>query len=380
MARKAVKKKERPRGHLKKEGRAIVPGRAPGTLIVDPNSPKPIIRVFAYAPESDEGDLIERTIEAPSAIPSLLKKWPTVWVDVSGMGDLEVVTQIQEVFGIHRLAMEDVLNVNQRPKVETYDGILYMVARLNELSPGLSSEQISIFLGKNFVLTFQERPGDSFDGVRDRLRKGKGRIRIGPDHLAYALIDSIVDHNFPILETYSERLEVMEEEVIERPDKSTIAAVYSIKRDLLTLRRSVWPMRDLMNSLIRDQGDFFIGETNLFLRDCSDHVIQIMDLIESYREISSGLIDVYLSSVSNQMNDVMKVLTLIATIFIPLGFIAGLYGMNFDHETSRWNMPELFLPYGYPMALGLMGVIALSLVVYFRKKGWIGSLRKRDKE
>ena len=369
--------KPKRRSRLKMKGRSVVPGTAPGTLKIDPNAPKPQVRVIAYNSDKDADSIYEEPVDDLSVIPDLLNKWATVWVDVSGLGDMEVISKLQEQFNLHRLALEDVLNVNQRPKAEEYDNVLFIVSRLSELLPGLFSEQISIFLGKGFVLTFQERVGDCFDGVRERLRKGKGRIRVGPDHLTYALLDSIIDHYFPILEHYGERLEKLEEDTLDRPSKATLTQIYNIRRDLLLLRRSIWPLRDLMNSLIRDQQEFFVGETSLFLRDCYDHVIQIIDLIENYREVASGLVDLYLSSVSNRMNDVMKVLTLIATIFIPLGFIAGLYGMNFDNSTSPWNMPELHWRYGYPLALVIMGLVAGGMVLFFRRKGWIGSSREK---
>lgn len=263
------------------------------------------------------------------------------------------------------------MNINHRPKVEEFENHLFIIMKLLSLEPELSSEQISIFLGKGFVLTFQEKPGDSFDGVRDRIRKGKGRIRIGPEYLTYALLDSIVDSNFPLLEAYGERLEALETETLEQPDKSTITKIYTVKRELLSVRRAVWPSRDLFNSLIRDQEKYFSGESLIFLRDCYDHIIQIVDLIENYREIASGLIELYLSSISNKMNDVMKVLTLIATIFMPLGFLAGLYGMNFNNEVSFWNMPETQWRYGYPFALLLMGSIASGMVLFFRNKKWL---------
>ena len=362
-------KRRKTRLHKKRDH--IKHGLAPGTLTVDPNSPKPSIQVFAYEVDKDVDDFVEKSLVDLSEVPKLLKQWSTVWINISGLGDIAVIEKIGNIFDLHQLALEDVLNINHRPKVEEFENHLFIIMKLLSLEPELSSEQISIFLGKGFVLTFQEKPGDSFDGVRDRIRKGKGRIRIGPEYLTYALLDSIVDSNFPLLEAYGERLEALETETLEQPDKSTITKIYTVKRELLSVRRAVWPSRDLFNSLIRDQEKYFSGESLIFLRDCYDHIIQIVDLIENYREIASGLIELYLSSISNKMNDVMKVLTLIATIFMPLGFLAGLYGMNFNNEVSFWNMPETQWRYGYPFALLLMGSIASGMVLFFRNKKWL---------
>jgi magnesium transporter len=237
----------------------------------------------------------------------------------------------------------------------------------------LESEQISIFVGKNFVLTFQEREGDCFEPVRERIRAGRGRIRKeGPDYLTYAIIDAVVDNYFPILEHYGERIEGLEAEVITSTTDETIAKIHDIKRDLLSLRRAIWPKREALSALSREPQPVFSDETRVYLRDCYDHTVQLMDMVETYRELASGLMDVYLTSVSNRMNEVMKVLTIIATIFIPLGFVAGVYGMNFNQETSAFNMPELGWKYGYLYCLGLMAVIAAGLLVYFRRKGWLG--------
>jgi magnesium transporter len=235
----------------------------------------------------------------------------------------------------------------------------------------LASEQISIIFGPNYVLTLQEVPGDSFDPVRERIRHGKGRIRgRGSDYLAYALIDALTDEFFPVLEHFGERVEALEDALLERPGPATLHEIHDIKRELLALRRAAWPERELLNAMMRNDSELITADTKIYLRDCYDHVVQAMDMIETYRELASGMLDVYLSSVSNRMNEVMKVLTIIATIFIPLTFIAGIYGMNFDPDRSPLNMPELRWYYGYPFSLALMAVVALALVYYFRRKGW----------
>ena len=343
-------------------------GAVPGTLIVDPEAPRPIIRVMAYGPE----ELREEQITDIRSLEALLHKWPVLWVNVDGLGDTNVISQLGEIFGLHRLALEDVINVHQRPKVEQYDECLFLVARMLFLSENLETEQVSMFVGKGFVLTFQEQVRDCFDPVRDRIRKSLGRIRRAPvDYLGYALLDAIVDSYFPILEHYGERLEALEEEIITSPAEKTISRIHQNKRDLLTLRRTLWPLRDAINSLLRDETTFFTNETRIYLRDCYDHTIQIIDMLESYRETASGLLDVHLSSLSNRMNDVMRVLTVIATIFMPLSFLAGIYGMNFNSEISPWNMPELNWRWGYPFALGLMLAVFTGLIFYFREKRWL---------
>ena len=370
-----TQKKAKPRARIHRKRRVVKPGLAPGTLVADPTALKPTIGIIAY---DNGGEFLETVIQDVGEIPALREKWPTLWINVVGLGDIPVIEQLGEMFGLHRLALEDVLNVHHQPKAESFDNCVFVVMRLIMREQEISGEQISMFLGEDYLLTFQERPGDCFDAVRGRIRKGKGRIRAaGVDYLAYALLDALVDHNFALLDAFGESLEALQEEVMDRPDENTIAHVFSVKTELLQVRRSVWPMRELVASLMRDDDGFFKPETMVFLRDCHDHVIQVIDLMENFRDIASGLVDMYLSSVSNRMNEVMKVLTIIATIFIPLGFLAGLYGMNFNPEVSPFNMPELGLRYGYPLALGMMATVAVGMLVYFRRKGWILRSRKR---
>ena len=229
-----------------------------------------------------------------------------------------------------------------------------------------------MFLGAQFLLTFQERPGDCFEPIRARLRSGRAKIRDRQaDYLAYALLDAVIDGYFPVLEAMGERLEVLEDRVIARPADIEAAEIHEIKRDLLLLRRTVWPQREMVNALTRETSPYVTDQTRLYLRDCYDHTIQLMDIVETYREIATGLIDVYLSSVSTRLNEIMKVLTIIATIFIPLGFITGIYGMNFDRGASPWNMPELGWYWGYPVVVGLMAGLALGMLYYFYRIGWI---------
>ena len=345
------------------------PGLSPGTLVVDPAAPAPVVRVVAYGPE----ELVERDVHDLADTVRLRQRHAVTWVHVEGLGDEHVLQELGRLFGLHRLALEDVANAGQRPKVEQYAEHLYVVNQVAEFFEGrVRDYQLSLFLGKGYVLTFVEGPGTTFAGVLDRLRRAKGKIRAsGADYLAYALLDASVDHYFPVLEQFGDRIEVLEEEVMANAAAAQIAAIRILKRDMLKLRRSVWPLREALNTLVRDVTPLISDETRLYLRDVCDHTIQVVDLIENYRELASGLLDTHLSLVSNRMNEVMKVLTIIATIFIPLTFIAGIYGMNFSPEASSWNMPELSWSFGYPACLGLMLSVAVVMVLLFRRKRWL---------
>lgn len=346
------------------------PGSEPGMLVADPAAPAAEITVFAFNPET----VVERTVSDLADIENLKGKWPVLWINVDGTRDVTVVSKVGELFGLHKLALEDVVSNHQRAKVEEYDGYIFVVARMLIEGERLETEQLSLFLGESFVVSFQEcAGGDPFSPVRDRIRKGHGRLRsAGADYLAYALIDSVIDHYYPVLEEYGERLDELETQVATRLEPGTVNVLHGIKRDLLTLRRAIWPLRDAINSLLRDGSALVSAETRVFIRDCYDHVVSIIDLIETYRELGSSLMDVYLSSVSNRMNEVMKVLTIISTIFLPATLIAGIYGMNFSPQRSPLNMPELDWYYGYPYALALMVVLTIVTLSMFRVKGWLG--------
>ena len=348
-------------------------GSAPGTLTPDPKAKPPRIRVIAYGPES----ITEHPLREPDQIAELMGRSPVTWIDVDGLGDARIVGRIGELIGLHKLSLADVVHVNQRPKLEDYGNYLFLVARMpcGEADNGaLATEQVSICLGPNFVVTFQERqiPGDCFDPVRDRLRRAIGRIRrSGADHLAYALLDAVIDAYFPVVEEIGERIDTLEEAVLGVPTPEVLQQIHRVRRDLIAVRRAAWPLREAVNTLLRDPSPLVADETRVYLRDCHDHTIQIIDLVESYRDLESALMDVYLSMVSYRLNEIMKVLTIIATIFIPLTFIVGLYGMNFD-TSSPWNMPELGWRYGYPAVLLVMAVIAGGMLVFFRRRGWLG--------
>ena len=349
-------------------------GASPGTLIADPEAPKPVLTVFAYGPD----ELVESKVEDLETLRPLCAKFPVVWLNCDGLGDARVIEKIGEVFGLHRLALEDVLNTHQRPKVEAYGDDAFIVLRMLDVTarPNVETEQLAMFLGKDFLVSFQERPGDGFDAVRARLRAGraKGLLRkSGPDYLCYALLDAAIDEYFPLLETIGGRLDEIEQDILERPRPACMRELHITRRDLLTLRRAVWPLREAVGSLLREAVPHFRPETRLYLNDCYDHTVQLIDLLETYRELATGIQDIYLSMMSHRLNEVMKVLTLIATIFIPITFISSVYGMNFDTSVSRWNMPELEWRYGYLACLALMLAVAVGFLLFFRRKGWIGS-------
>ena len=359
----AVRRSHRPSIHFRKEQ-----GAPPGSIHPDPEAPKPVMQVMAYGPEG----FVERGLQGVDELHGILGSWPVTWVNIDGLGDATVIQSIGTLFGLHALALEDVVHVHQRPKVEDYPEDLFVVLRIPIEGERLTTEQFSLFLGKGFVVTFQEVPGDCLNPVRDRIRRARGRIRgAGADYLAYALIDAAVDAYFPLVEQFADRIESLEDLAVEGASEHIPREILGIRHDLLTLRRAVWPLRETLSTLYRDEVEFIQEDTRVYLRDCFDHTNQLIEVIESYHEMSGSLMEVYMTSVSNKMNEVMKVLTMIATIFIPLSFIAGIYGMNFSHQSSPWNMPELDWYYGYPFSLGLMAAMAVGFLVFFRRKGWL---------
>lgn len=362
MGRKRRKGKTR-RTHTSLFSRRSLPGSPPGTLIVDPNAPRSVIRLMAFDPDR----VVEKPIEDVQSVRSFVGQWPVTWINVAGLGDLSVITQLGDIFNLHRLALEDVINAHQRPKVEQYRDYVYIVVRVVKDDEKYSSEQISIFLGKNFVLSFQEQPGGYFDPVMDRIRAGTGRMRTaGTDHLAYALIDACIDCFFPVLERFGEAMESLEDVIVAQPDSRLTGRIQEMRQGLLTMRRVAWPLREAMSVLYREPMALIDEEERFYLRDCYDHMVQIIDLLENYRDVTSGLMEVYLTSISNRTNEIMKLLTIITAIFVPMSWIAGIYGMNFAH------LPELQWKWGYAWAWGLMLGVALVLISYFRRKGWLG--------
>ncbi len=358
--------------HLRVMGRLVrrtskKPGAPPGTLVH--TGPRKVEEVRLSFIDYDEGGLREREIAGiEECYP--FRETPTVtWVNVDGLHDVQPVRGVGGHFGFHPLVLEDVLSVGQRPKVEEHEGYLYLVLQMlsyDEATGSVQSEQLSLILGENYVFTFQERPGDVFDPVRERIRNGNARIRSrGPDYLAYALVDAVVDAYYAVLERIGDEIERLDVEVMESPEEDTLHRIHDLKREMLVMRRAVWPLRDVMSHLLRSDHPRITKETQVYLRDVYDHAVQALDTVETLRDLASGLTDLYLSSVGHRTNEVMKVLTIMASIFIPLTFLAGIYGMNFEH------MPELARPWAYPALLGLMLAVAAGMVWYFRRKGWI---------
>ena len=291
------------------------------------------------------------------------------WINIKGVHDSGLISNLGEYFEIHPLVLEDILNTNQRPKIEVFDNYLFIVLKMlsyNEEKNVVDSEQVSLIMGPGYVISLQEKEEDIFDPLRERLRKGKGRIRtVGADYLAYAILDVITDNYFLMLEKLGEQMEEFEERLLRGPDQETLKQLYVLKRETLLIRKSVWPLREVVTQLERSESPLIAKGTLPFIRDLYDHIIRIIDTVETHRDMTAGLIELYLSSISNRMNEVMKVLTIIATIFIPLTFIAGLYGMNFA------NMPELEWPWAYFAVLFIMLVIGAGMLFYFRRKRWI---------
>jgi len=291
------------------------------------------------------------------------------WINIDGIHDVEIIEKIGKNFDLHPLILEDIVNTHQRPKLEEYGNYSYIVLKMlsyNGETNETQAEQVSMILGENYVISFQEREGDIFESIRERIRNGKGRIRkMGPDYLAYSLLDTVIDHYFIILEKDGEKIEVLEDKVVTDPRPETLQEIHKLKRDMIFLRRSVWPLRELINGMERGESPLIHKSTRIYLRDVYDHTIQVIDTVETYRDMLSGMHDTYLSSISNRMNEVMKVLTIIATIFIPLTFIAGIYGMNFEF------MPELKWHWAYFTVWGVILIIVVFMVIFFRRKKWL---------
>ena len=297
------------------------------------------------------------------------------WINVNGIHDTHLLEQIGRGFGLHPLVLEDIANTGHRPKLEDAEEHIFLTLKM--LSVGtdddeIVSEQVSIVFGDSYVLSFQERAGDILAPIRDRLRRTIPRVRfMHADYLAYAIVDAIVDHYFVVLEHLGERLESLEDELISNPTPTSLETIHYLKRELVFMRRATWPLREVIGGMERLETRLFHDVTRPYLRDLYEHTIQVIDSVETYRDMTSGLLDIYLSSVSNRMNEVMKVLTIIATLFIPLGFLAGVYGMNFDTAASPFNLPELSLKYGYPLFWLLVLIIGGGLFWFFRRKRWL---------
>jgi magnesium transporter len=356
-------------------GRRNKPGEKPGTFTVAADAKPTVVRVMAYGRDK----CIEKTVEDLDELKTLLEQLPMVWVDVVGLGSEDKLRKLAEIFKMHPLALEDVVYVHQRAKVDAYDEDLYIVLRMPDPTHEQLTEQFSLLLGKNYLVTFQERPGDSFELVRAGVRQEQSAARksLQPDYLAYRLIDAAIDAYFPVIEKIGDHLDELDDPSSMANTHKAFTELHCVRRELLTLRRSIWPIRDAISELRADTTPFISNSTRVYLRDCYDHAVQLIDLMESYRDIAGDVRDFYLSTISNRMNEVMKTLTLIATIFLPLTFIAGVYGMNFDPHVSPWNMPELEWKYGYLFVWALMLIVAAGMIWYFQHKGWLkGTFRE----
>ena len=353
----------------------IRPGDSPGTISLAPGGPRSEVRAIGFGSDGFE----EIRVGELSEIDELRKRWPSLWVHVVGVRDLQALTGLQEMFSLHNLAVEDVVNQNQRPKLENYDDHDYAVlfsVRGDVGTDGtdltLSFQQVNIFAGKGFVLTIVELDDVWEEPVRRRIREGRARFKIlGGSYLVYAVLDAVVDHYFPIMDNVAERLYALENAALYAPGQNEIARLHRIGGQLTSLRRALAPLKDILAGPHELTGQLLDEAVSIYFRDCHDHTAQLLDEIETDRELARSLVDTCLSSMSNRMNEIMKVLTVISTIFIPLSFIAGLYGMNFDPDVSPYNMPELRWAFGYPAVLGLMTLVGGGLLIYFLRKGWL---------
>lgn len=345
---------------------------SPGSAIFtgDKKVEEIVITIFSY----DENQFEEKKVENIEELISLKDKAKTLWLNIAGLHDVNIIEKVNEIFGVHSLVIEDILNVNHSPKIEEHEDFLVLILKMidfDKVKQDLNIEQISIILGKNYVITFQENIGDVFDVIRERIQTAKGRIRkAGADYLMYRLLDSIVDNYFITLECVDDKIEFVEEKLLEATEDAYLKEIHNLRKDILKLRRAVYPMRDMTYFLQRGENPLIQKTTLLFMRDLYDHIANNIETIENYREIINGVLEVHLTNASHRMNQVIKLLTMISTIFIPLTFIVGIYGMNFNTQVSIFNMPELNWKFGYLFIMFIMLAIAVSLVIFFKRKKW----------
>lgn len=337
----------------------------PGTVVSDETDQSVRLRQIYF----DQDELVENEVASVDELMDPAQQSGVLWIDVVGVGNGEVIESLGQRFELHPLAMEDVVHTHQRSKFDDYGDRIYFVVRMLRDEADLSSEQVSLFLGPNFVISIQEREGDCFEPIRERIRQHARVRHRKADYLFYALIDAIIDGYFPRLEDYGLRLEELEEQIFKKDVR--LEEIYNIRSDLVRIRKHVWQHREAIQSLNKQDHELISSDTQVFIRDCYDHTIQLIDVAESFRDQCTNLRELHLSEMSARQNEVMKTLTIFATIFMPMSFVAGVYGMNFDHHASQWNMPETEWYYGYPFALGIMGVIGFGLLFYFWRKGWL---------
>lgn len=347
------------------------PGTAPGTLTSSEAATEKLsIHLIDYTEQTYQ----EKELATPDECQSFLDNESVTWIHLQGNVQPTTLKNIGEIFGLHALALEDIVNQGQRPKIDEYDEQLFLILAMPNIFDGLSRiEQVSLFLGKHYVISFHSGEHDPFALLRQRIQKKGGRIRQqGADYLLYTILDLVIDLGYPVLENFGEEIEAVEEVILDlNARQSSLTKVHEIRRELLLLRRNLWPQREVIDTILRCDNPLINENSLVYLRDCYDHTTQILDLIENYREMASSLIDVYLSSASHRLSEIMRVLTMIATIFIPLTFVVGLYGMNFSHPNSPWAMPELHWYYGYPMIWGIMIALVAGMLFYFKRKSWL---------
>jgi magnesium transporter len=354
-----------PRKPDQRQSRTV--GLPPGmpVLTAEPRSTRTTITAITY----DVASYRETALASVRESEGMLQSGGITWLDICGLNDVAALEQLGQRFALHPLIIEDIANTGQRPKFEDYGDVMYVVLRHIRLDAGRSdvqSEQISLILGRNFVVSIEEQPSELFNPVRERIRKAQGRIRgSGADYLLYRLVDAVVDNYYVVLEKLGDDLEDLEDELIEGADRNDLTRIHYLRRQMIFLRKAVWPLRDVIASHQHGESALILRETALYFRDVYDHTVQALDTIETYRERLSDMMDIYLTGVDLKLNEVMKVLTIISTIFLPLSFLAGVWGMNFQF------MPELAKPWGYPAALAVMALTVTGMLVYFRRRGWI---------
>lgn len=361
-------KTRRRNGTRRRQKRSPI-GSSPGTLIADPSAVKSALTVTVCSAETYK---VFSSVSLDD-VQKLRETWPLIWVDCIGLGDADLISGLGKIFGLHPLALEDTINTGQRPKADFYDDYAFLVIDCVETNEQHHFEQVSVFFSANYVITFQEREGDSFDPVRRRLaRDGENRIRSGKgDYLAYALIDTIVDTYFPLTDLLGDRIDSVETALTEEKNPEQNGEIHDVRRRLMSLKRTLWPLRDALSSMVRADMPVIGRDTKLYFNDTLDHVSSLMEIVETYRDTVNSLTEMSMSQAQARTNEVINLLTVVSTIFIPLTFLVGVWGMNFDPEISPWNMPELKFYYGYPFALGTMLVLAIGLYLYFRWRRWL---------
>jgi len=350
---------------VKKKSKKV--GLPPGSIVHIGNKRDEKVKITIV--DYDEKHLQEKEVKSIEECAGYEDKSTITWINIDGVHKIKFIEEIGKHFNLHPLILEDIVDTDQRPKIKDFGDYIFIILKMiyyDKNDNEMKAEQVSLILGKNYVISFQEREGDVFNSIRERIRNNIGRIRkAGADYLVYSLMDAIVDNYFIIIEKLGEKIENLEDKMISRPKPANLRVIHKLRRDLIFLRKSVWPLREVISILQRGESSLILESTNVYLRDVYDHTIQVMDTVETLRDIISGMLDIYLSSASNRMNEIMKMLTIIATIFIPLTFITGIYGMNFQ------NMPEIKWVWGYPAVLLGMLIIGIVMVVYFKRKKWM---------